>query len=176
MATAPAMSGMGRLKLYEIPSEYRRIMAEVEEAGGELTEELLADLGRLEDSLQARADQIVPLILEAYREAEAAAVEGARLYTLSRQRQAAADRMKRYLKEALEATGERRLKTDRTELAVCKNGRPSITWQGDLNDIPLHLAKVEITRDYDAALAELRERGSLPEGFKVEHGTHLRIK
>ena len=76
--------------------------------------------------------------------------------------------------EQLQRVNQTKVVTPLAVVRIQKNSRPSIQWpEGGL--IPEAFQRVTVTLDgakaYDAFKA-----GTLPKGFEVEHGSHLRIQ
>lgn len=163
-----------RLSLFDITNALLEIEDELYENGGEITQELEARLESLEGSLERKIDGICSMIQNNQRAAEAAKAESQRLSQLAKSRESIANGLKRYALGMLTRIDRTKVETDRFKVRVQKNGRPSITWPGEPENIPDDVKRVTITVDGDAAYALYRQ-GNLHEGFVVETGTHLRI-
>jgi hypothetical protein len=70
--------------------------------------------------------------------------------------------------------GRDRVDGARFRVRAQQNGRPSIAWAGPLSDLPNEFLRVEESLDGDAAYRAYRA-GTLPDGFAVTTGKHLRI-
>lgn len=162
------------MNLYTITEQLRTIAEAIEMNQGELTAELEADLDRAEGDLRAKADNIAALVAELEAEAGAMEDEATRLLARAGVRGRAAGHLKSYLKRAMEAVGSSKIRGDRFDVSVCKNGQPSIVWTG-AGEPPEGFRRVIVVPDMDAARKALK-RGELPEGFEAKHGTHLRIR
>ena len=98
------------MKLYELSKDYQRILDAIEDAEGELTEEQLAELLEVEDGFRTKVESIGKLIKSVAADVEAIKTERKRLAdrqgTLSRK----SEWLKRYLLQALCATGTKKVK------------------------------------------------------------------
>lgn len=163
------------LRLYEIPAEFRAIDEAIDDLDGEITPEIEARLDALvTGELALHVDSIVALVRENETAAHAYHAEAQRLADLSRGRLRAAERLKEYLRANLEACGLDGAKGRLFRVRVQKNGRPSIRWEGRPETIPEPYRRVSIDLDGTAAY-EAWKAGTLPAGFDVALGSHLRI-
>lgn len=164
------------LRLYEVGAELEAVVEELIEGGGELTPELETRLDEWTAAFHDKAERVALYIQNLQGLAKAAKQEADRLKELASVRQNAADRLKAYLQGEMEATGERKIETPRANLWLQKNGRPSIRWMRNVEEIPAPFKRVKVELDGNAAYEEYRTGGELPEGFEVEVGHHLRIR
>ena len=108
------------MKLYEIADTYRAFMAAVD--AGEIPEDAVADtLDGIEGEFEQKADNIACLIKELRLEAQAIKEEADRLTARQRQKQAAADRLARYLQAHMQAMGKGKIETARNRITIKKN-------------------------------------------------------
>src|SRR3972149_6152601 len=108
-------------KLYEIVGFIRTVGNALLENGGELTPELDAELRAWQGALDFRAANAGLLFLEMVRQAEAAGAEAKRLKEISEVRHRTAERLKEYIKAAMEASGVQKIKTDYCRLTLAAN-------------------------------------------------------
>lgn len=199
------MSGLATMHLYEISDELQAIGFELVENGGELTPELEEAWEALEGAFEAKVERTIHVYRQLAAQAEAARAEADRLRSLASSREKAADRLKDYLLLQMQRVGVEKLDLDTAKVWRQPNGRPSITYEGDLESVPpaFRAVKVRSTKvtgaDVDALLAVLeampaladrveveadtqaayeawKADAELPEGFRVERGEHLRIR
>jgi hypothetical protein len=163
------------VRLYELPAAFRELDDAIEEAEGELTEDLMARLDNLEANLADKVDALAALVRERDGKARFFADESADLARKARVQRHAADRLRDYLRRHLEALGLDGVQGARFTVAVQDNGTPSIRWSGPPDRLPDEFARVERSLDPAAARAALQD-GRLPEGFDVVRGRHLRIR
>lgn len=163
------------LRLYELPAAFAAWEAAVDERDGELHADAEAELDALELTLETKADAIAGLIREAELEAVYYGSEADRLTKRKRVATAKADRLKTYLKTTLKALDRPSIQTARFKIRVQSNSMPTIRWHGVYQDLPERFLRVEPSLDSAAALAELKAKGELPEGFEITKGDHLRI-
>lgn len=168
------MSQYSSLRLYEIPAAVRRLDDEVIAADGELSADLEARLDSLDININEKFDAIAALIRE--REARQATLKGEadRLAAAAAVEGRVADRLKAYALATLEAMGRDKVDGARFCVRSQRNGRPSISWAGPMSELPLSFLRVVESLDGDAAY-RAHKAGTLPDGFLVVTGKHLRI-
>jgi hypothetical protein len=165
------------MKLYEITDEFRLFEDLLEQNGGEITPEMELQLGELEIALPEKVENIAGLIREKLAYADAAVAERNRLDKLANAAANVAFSLQNYLKRNLEEMGVNRVATERFVVRVQKNSRPAIKWVG--GNPPQEYQRLEPARlvpDMEHAYNQWKAGEELPEGFVVEHGTHLRIQ
>lgn len=177
------------MKLYDIATEYRDIlawMADHEEemlAEGGDHPELVDRMERIEATFDVKAESIALLIQELATTAAAIKTEADRLAARARSEQSHADRLKGYLLAQMRRAGLKRAGGDLASVTIAKNGRPSIAVP-DGAEIPEWCRRVRIELDGTAAYYRLKAAGALPDepgvytidGLRVERGLHLRIR
>lgn len=161
------------LRLYDLPAEFAAIDAAITDLDGELTPELAERLDHLECTLEDKVEAIASLVRTAEAEADYFASEADRLANRKRSATNKASRLKDYLKQNLEALGRDRVKTPRFTVRLQNNSGPSIAWVAEA-PIPDGFQRVRVELDGDAA-RQAWKAGTLPAGFKVVTGRHLRI-
>lgn len=163
------------MKLYDILHGLRVVEAMIDNAGGEITPETEAALAGLEGSLETKCDNIAALIDEAEADVTANQDRANRFAAKARMAGNKADRLKEWLKGALEAAGRDKVKGERFAVAVQQNSAPSIRWDGEPWTMPEQFTRIRVEPDGDR-IKEAHKAGTLPEGFTVKRGTHLRIR
>lgn len=163
------------LRLYDIADELIAIETVLYDNGGELTPELEARLEAFEGALENKIDRICSVISNNAAAAKAAKEESERLAKLAKSREGVASSLKRYLQSVLTQLDKQKVETGRFRVRIQKNGRPSIKWGADEATIPDTFKRTVVSLDGDAAYAAY-SAGSLPEGFVVEVGSHLRVE
>lgn len=182
-------------KLYEVADEIRSIIGRMravedaaEAAGGELTGDqenelvsLEAELNALGLTMEAKADAIASIIAETEVEAESVEAlarsirdQAARVSKRARSVQGCADRLRRYLKDAMEAAGTPKIKTQRFTISVQANS-PSFSWGGPNELIPEQFRKASYSLDTAACRAALKQGEDLGR-IDVHHGRSLHIR
>jgi len=169
------------MTLYEVSSEMAAILAAIDEAGGEVTDEVAAQLDRLAESLRERVGACVRAIQGIEAAAAAAQVESERLAQLAARRQRQAESLREYVMRCLDATGTTRLDTDIAQVSVRTNP-PRV--EVDPQDVTVWPAEyiVVTPREPDirpnraALLAAHREGRELPVGVRVVQGRRLVIR
>lgn len=167
---------LSTMKLYEITAELEDVAGELIENGGELTPELEARLDAAEGALHAKVERCALVVQQLQAHAEMARTESRRLADLASTRARAADRLKEYVQSQLEIAGVRKVEGDLATVWVQKNGRPSINWTRDVDELPDAYRRIRIEPDTNAAYDNWKAGAQLPDGFTVEQGHHLRIK
>lgn len=193
------MSAVAEMALYEITSELSQVTDLLVESGGELTPEIEEALDALEGALEEKVERTVHVIRTLEGQAEAARVEADRLKDLQRTRSKAADRLKDYLQAQLRMANVKKIEADTCVVRRQRNGRPSISYVGKMEELPEAFRAVRIRggklagldpeelppevqerasveADTSAAYEEWKAGAELPEGFRVERGEHLRIQ
>jgi len=160
--------------LYEIVDEYQAVIQAVEEAEGELSPELIAQLDAIPGAFKEKAERGALYLRNLQTLAEGAKAEADRLNALATSRGNAVDRLKAYLKQNMERMGETAIVTPLVKLRIQKNSRPAIAWP-DGQPIPTDYQRVSVSLDGTKAY-DAQKAGTLPEGFVVTLGTHLRIQ
>lgn len=163
------------MKLYELTSAYQQLSDVIAANDGELTPELELSLDQLADELPGKVDGICCLIRQFETDAAAAKEESQRLGSLASSRARSANNLKNYLKTNLGKLGQPKIKTPRFNVWVQKNGRPSIEWLKSIDDLPIEYVQITAELNGQAAYEFWKGGIPLPEGFRVEQGTHLRI-
>ena len=161
------------LRLYELADAYERIAEALIENGGELTAELAVDLDAIEGAFEAKVERVALYVRNLLATADAADAEAARLAVLARSRRQAADGLKGYLMAQLDRVEKPKVETPLIVVRIQKNSRPSIQWPDTL-PIPEGYQRVTVSLDGQKAYSDWKA-GTLPSGFVVEQGRHLRI-
>lgn len=166
---------MTTLKLYELGPIWADVQGLIEASDGELSEDVEKTLEFFAATLAQKADGICCIIRENEALAEAYRDEAHRLQHAQARHTAIAGRLKKYLLDALVKMEQHRVATERFRVAVCRNPQPSITYNRNADTLPPALQRVFIEADLQAARDWWRRGDTLPEGFTVVEGVHLRI-
>ncbi len=162
------------MRLYEIPLAFRTWEAKVDDADGEVTPELALEFDRLAVALSSKVDAIVALVRENERSADAYRMEARMFLDKARARENLATRLKGYLMHHLRLAGQDRVDGARFGVTICPNALPSITWPAG-DEVPPAFRSVVVSLDRTLAQKAYRD-GSLPQGFEVTFGFHMRIR
>jgi hypothetical protein len=165
---------LNRLRLSDFPTAFAAIDAVIDELGGELPEDVEARLDAMDVAFETKCDGVAWLIRQADSEVAFWRPEYDRITKRLRAAQHRSARLRNYLQSTMEALGRDKVETGRFSVRLQKNSTPSIRWPGDLAELPDHLKCVEVSLDGKAAREALKA-GTLPEGFEVVVGRHLRI-
>ena len=168
------------MKLYEIADTYRAFMAAVD--AGEIPEDAVADtLDGIEGEFDQKVDNIACLIKELRLEAQAIKEEADRLTARQRQKQAAADRLARYLQAHMQAMGKGKIETARNRITIKKNPVSCKILDEDtvLGFLQLHgmadCYKQETTIKKRELLMRLKDGEEIP-GAALDVGERIEIK
>ena len=161
------------MKLYEFADEFAEIAA-LAEQDGELTASLELRLNCLEMDLGKKADNICRLIKLLDHQAASRRSEADRMRLLAHQDETRADSLRAYLIYHMQKLDKPSLNTECFKVRVCQSPA-SVQFDGraDLLPEPFVVLKKEPNKRH---ALEVWHRGeSLPEGFTVKQGQHLRI-
>lgn len=173
MKASTELAAPRALPLYQVAAEIRHLIDDAPD--GELTDQAIEELDRLEMAFHAKAESIALIVRERLGLAKALEEESRRLADMARAQHAVVDRLKTYLKIGMETSGETKITGTLAKLWVQRNGRPAIAWGYEVADLPTEFKRVRVELDGDAAYEAYRRDGALPDGFTVVQGTHLRI-
>jgi hypothetical protein len=164
------------MRLYEIPDAIRAaIEGDVDPVTGEiLSEDMEAKLEALEEEFERKAEWIALLAREAKAEAEAVGLEERRLAARRKAAENREGRLKAYLLLCMENAHKDRVEGPRAKIRL-QNNPPAIRWALDADAIPEEYRRVTVAPDLAKARDQYKDGQSLPEGFTVEIGKHVRI-
>ena len=166
---------MTTVPLYALGDELEEIVDAIVELEGELTPELAERLEDIGGAFDEKVERCALFIQNLTAMAKVAESEAKRLRELAEVRTKTAARLKAYVKEQMQRTDRTKIETGRVKAWIQRNGRPSINWPGPDDTIPKGFERVMVMLDGTKAY-EAHKAGTLPEGFEVDHGSHLRIK
>jgi gamma-glutamylcyclotransferase (GGCT)/AIG2-like uncharacterized protein YtfP len=155
------------MKLYELADDYRALMAQIDEAEGELSEEQFALLADLGDAFDAKVENTAKMVREYEADADAAKAEAMRLTARAKAAQGRADWLKGYLQYALESSGQDKVKGKvfTVALQACP---PSCDVQ-DVDAVPKEYAETvtEIKVDRKAIIDHYKATGETVPGCAI---------
>ena len=169
------------MPLYVLANAYEALGQRLLEAEGELTPELSVLWDTLDTEILQKVENTALYIRNLDATAKAEEEEAQRFRTRAKTKRAAAESLKAYLKLHLERMGRDRIETMRVKARIQKNSRPSIRWTGDINKCPVEFIRVTVDLDGTKSYDHWKGSGTddktrtLPEGFQVDRGTHLRL-
>ena len=155
------------MRLYDLAIQYQKILDAIEDADGELSEEQLAKLLEVEDGFRSKVESIGKLIKSVAADVEAIKTERKRLAD----RQGTLDRksewLKRYLLQALCATGTKKVKGDL--LSISRRKAPVYCEVVDVEQVPAEFKRevVEVKIDKQAIIAEFKQHGAVAAGVQL---------
>jgi hypothetical protein len=161
--------------LYEIGTEFERLLSLIAAADGEVTAELEAALAAVDLADSEKVDAYCRMIRELEGRVELRKAEAARLRDLARTDENGAERMKARLKDHLERTGRQRIETRLFRVWV-QASAPSVVYAGAVENLPREFTRIEVKIDKEALHAAAKAGAPLPEGVEIVRGTNLRIR
>jgi hypothetical protein len=177
------------VKLYELAPMYRLVAESLSAMGESATDNpedaaeydatearAMSDLADIGDAFDAKAQNVALVVRELETEAAAIQTEADRLRMRAQARSNAAKRLKDYLRANMAAAGLTKVTGKLATVSLVNNGRPAITWERPLDDLPAGFRRVSVALDGGKAFEALKADGYLPDGFQVVHGQHIRIR
>lgn len=162
------------LQLHELAPDLAAIEDQIIEAEGEITPAVAAQLDALGGAFDAKVERLLLRALQLNFEGGVAKVEAARIAKLASVREQAALRLKQYVLNCMQVAGREKVETSRLRARIQANSRPTIEWTGAEDTIPEDFRRVRIVLDGTKAYESWRAQ-SLPDGFVVTQGKHLRV-
>ena len=172
--------------LFRITEDLDALADMLTEAGGEISDDeqgsaLEAWFQELGEERDHKIDNYCALIAEMEARAAVRVSESERLTHLAKAEERAATRLKTRLREFLEGQNIAKLKTERFNLTVARNGgKAPLTipdqWRHDATTAPEQYHCRIIRLDVDAIRTDLESGQDVPGCRIEERGTHLRIK
>jgi len=169
------------IPLYALADAYDTMGQLLLDAGGELTPELAEAWDGLAADITQKVENTALFIRNLEATAKAEVEEGQKFLHRAKTKAAAVKSLKEYLKLNLERVGRDRIETLRVKARIQTNSRPSIRWMGDINKCPVEFIRVTVDLDGTKSYDHWKQTGiddetrSMPNGFQVDRGTHLRL-
>lgn len=159
--------------LYAISGEIGSILGLIDEAAGEIPEDLHQQLDQLEGELAAKLEACCKFMRSRQARAAGLQAELDRLQAALDAEKRKAEWMKTYMKDAMEKVGTASIETPLFKLRIQKN---PLTVRLTGTEIPEPYRKpAKIEFDKAKAIDDHKGGKPLPEGVEVVQGTHLRI-
>ncbi len=168
------------MSLYAIQNEIESLIDALLEGGGTdmaANEALEQHLAGLDEALDQKAEGYASVIRSLELRARARKDEASRIRDLAEADEAVADRLKKRLKEAMEATGKQVIDTPRFKLSVAGNGgKQPLVIETPVDDLPSEFRVVRHEPNKDAIRSALEAGQAVPGCTLLPRGTSLRIK
>lgn len=165
--------------LYAIADHWVEVLRKIEDAEGELTPDLIAELDALQEAFPKKAEKVALFVKNLEALAQAAALESARLKTLAQSRENAAERLKKYLMDNLRKLELTNVTTPLAKIRIQRNSVPSVSVSSPSlevgEEVPVRYQRVSITLDRKQVVDDWKAGTPLPEGIEVTVNSHLRI-
>lgn len=160
--------------LYKLTGEMLHLFATLENDGGEMTLALAQQLAYVEQHLQEKAGGYCSVLANFQGQIAAVDAELERLKAMRSVAENAVKRLKARLYDAMTVLGLDSIDAGLWKLRICKNPRPSFTWDGT-NPPPAEYQRVSVEVDKDKLYQDWKAGKELPSQVTVTQGTNLRI-
>jgi hypothetical protein len=168
------------MSLYAIQNEISDIIDALLEGGqteADANEALEEHLAGLDAALEDKAEGYASVIQELALRAKARKDEAARIRALAEADEAVADRLKKRLKEAMEATGKTKIDGLKFKLSVAANGGAQpLEVTVPPEQLPQKYQAVRVEADKAALREALAAGATIPGVTLMPRGTSLRIR
>ena len=163
------------MPLRSIAEEWQTILNEIADAEGEITTEMEIRLDTVQDNFDHKIQNIGNFIGNLIDTAKAEKNIADDFAARARTKAAKAEWLKTYLKSYMELMDRTKGGTTLKSARIQKNSRPSIRWTGDIHQCPVEFISIKVNLDGTKSYDHWKKEGSMPEGFEVDRGTHLRL-
>ena len=161
------------MNLYEINAEILEVMNMADE-DGEISPEMEDALRQLSEDFITKADNVAAYIKNLEAEAKAIKDEELKLYGRRKAKENHASRLKEYLAEAMQISGNSKIETPRVKLLTRISQSVNVT---DLAKLPQIYHRVKITDEADkVALAAVLKSGKTVDGAELVDKVSVTIK
>ena len=163
------------MKVYELPIAYMDIMRRIDEAHGELTQELEEELLHLNDSIVRKVDSIASMAIEYGHEETKFRAEARRISGRAQVCEHTKERLRRLLLDLLKQMDLVSLKGHTFKVRRTTTANPTIRWTSN-DPIPEPFQLVRVTLDTEEAKKAYHDnQGILPQGFEVTFTEFVQI-
>lgn len=170
-AAAQTEAPARKLSLMELTAEYERIMAEVDEAEGEVTPEIAARLDAFNVDYPTKVAAYALLIVTR-SSSEKATDHVTKTFTARRDRlRRSVAALKKALHESLEATGQKRVVAPTATVWIQANGQAALEITGE---VPKEYTRTVVEPD-EALIREKLQAGEKLAFARLVRGSHVRI-
>ena len=162
--------------LYELTAEYRDLIELLDEEGEGADESIEQALSQIEGDIKVKSENIAKVWHELNAKAEARRKEANRLRDRAAVAERAAQRIRKYLLEAMMAVKAKAVEWDTGSVSVCRNGGAAPIEVTD--DLPDEYMKTHMTiePDLDKIRTALKSGEQVDGVIVKERSHHIRIK
>ena len=163
------------MTIYELTGAYKHL--ELALACNPDDEELEAELAKITDDLETKAEGYAKIIRTLTANVEGYKAEEARIAERRKVDENTIKRLKTNLMMSMKETGKTKFRTDLFAFGVAKNGgKEPLRIDADVESIPDELCKVTREVDNDKMREYIKETGDLSYAHLEERGEHLTIR
>lgn len=171
-AAAPETAPERRLSLMELVAEYERIFAEIDEAEGEVTEEVGARMDAFNADFETKVEAYA-LVITLRASRVKATDHVVKTYTDRRDRQQrGVDALKKRLYDSMKTTGKKKIETPTATIAIQANGQAALVIEGPVPAEYLKPGEPDNAKIREAIAATPSEVSFA----KLVRGEHVRIR
>lgn len=163
--------------LYDLTAEYDALLnlalGEMDDDGA-IPRSIADQLAAIEGDIQSKIESCCYVVANLEAAQSAAKAEADRLRARAAMHEAAVERLKGAMQQAMQAVGIQKVKAPRFSVSICKNSQPSI----EITSIEALPANYFITKPPEPSKTLIREAiktGATVPGVEVNYGCHLRI-
>lgn len=160
-------------RLWEWTADYEAVVAEIMDAGGELTPELEERLAQVEGAWDTKAERVAQVIRNLEAEEKLLRDEAARVVDRARVRGNAAENLRAYLLREMDRTGRAAVKTPLATIGIGESVR--VEYIGDPATLPADLQRVTVKADLTAMRRAMQEGASI-DGATLVSSRHVTVR
>jgi hypothetical protein len=142
---------------------------------GELSPMMEASLDALNVAIDLKLENCCRAVRNLEADAAALRAEAARFAQRAQHAENAVKRLKAYMQLNLEKLGQTRMDAGLFRVRIQANSQPTVTYDGDPEQLPFELRKVAYSVDAKAVVEAWKAEKPLPDGVSVVRNSHLRI-
>lgn len=165
---------MSTPSLMDLAPQYAAVIEEMLDAGGDLSDEALAErLNAIEGEFGTKVERCQIVYRRLVAEAAGDEMFAAPWVERAAKKKRAAERLKGYVYACMVASGQKRIETELGG-ARLQVSPPSAKCEVPLETLPDWLRRTTVAFDAAKAVETYRQGLGLPDGVRIEVGSHLR--